>query len=85
MHKYRIRRDGPYQKKALKVLKAITYCVTQVDSFEGKLRRDSIARQHVGLVITAYATMIDAIDADLGVDATAHSDSCKTSSENAAA
>lgn len=57
--------------------------MTQVDSFEGKLRCDSIARQHVG--ITAYATMIDAIDADIGVDATAHSDSCKTSSENAAA
>lgn len=85
MHKYRVRRDGPYQKKALKVLKAITYCMMQVDSFEGKSRCDSIARQHIRQGITAYATMIDAIDADIGVDAAAaHSNSCKTNSQNAA-
>ncbi|MGC1131299.1 MAG: hypothetical protein WA941_00645 [Nitrososphaeraceae archaeon] len=59
--------------------------MTQVDNFEGKLSCGSIARQHIRLGITAYATMIDAIDADIGVDATAHSDSCKTSSENASA
>ena len=57
--------------------------MTQADNFEGKLSCDSIAKQHIRLGITGYATMIDAIDADIEVDATAHSSYCKTSSQNA--
>jgi hypothetical protein len=58
--------------------------MTQVDNFEGKLSCGSIARQHIILDITAHATMIDTNDANIGVDANAHCDSCKTSSQNAA-
>lgn len=57
MYKYRVGRDRPYQKKALKVLRAITYCMTQVDNFEGKLSCDSIARQHIRLDITGYVVL----------------------------
>lgn len=58
--------------------------MTQVDNFEGKLNCGSIARPHIRLDITVYATIIDANDANIGVDANAHCDSCKTSSQNAA-
>jgi hypothetical protein len=58
--------------------------MTQVDNFEGELGYDSIARQHVRLDITSYAAAIDAIDANIGVDANAHCNSCKTRSQNAA-
>lgn len=59
--------------------------MTQVDNFVGKLSFDSIARQHTRLDITSYAVTIDAIDANIGVDATAaHSSCCKTSSLNVA-
>jgi len=58
--------------------------MTQVDNFEGELSCDSIARQHIRLDITAYATMIDASDANIRVDANAHCISCKTSSQNVA-
>lgn len=44
----------------------------------------TLARQHVRLDITSYAATIDAIDANIGVDANAHCDSCKTSSQYAA-